>query len=269
MASPFCFACPKRNESTLCASVLSMRGSRWFSILALGLLPAGWLSAQSQGQFDAVSIRPNRSGSPSSDTNTSLGRLSLLNVTPLSLLLRAFGVQESQIVGTPGWVSTERYDIVAVTGDANPLTDKERQPFLQAMLADRWQMLFHRETRPLSVYSLQISKGGPKLLIHTGSDDYAMKVTAMDGRQVLRSKKGNIPRLVEILSRATGKIVMNDTGLDREYDFTLEWVQDVASEASGPSLTTALQEQLGLKLESVKRPVEVIVVDRIARPSDN
>ena len=260
---------PKPNELTRCTSVLSMKGPRWFSILALGLLAVVWLLAQSQGRFDAVSIRPNKSGSPSSDTNTSPGRLNLLNVTPLSLLLRAFGVQESQIIGTPGWVSTERYDVVAVTGGADRLTDKERQPFLQAMLAERWQMLIHRENRPLSVYSLQISKGGPKLRIHTGSDDYAMKVSAMDGRQVLRSTKGNIPRLVEILSRATGKMVMNDTGLDREYDFTLEWIQDLASETSGPSLTTALREQLGLRLESVKRAVEVIVVDRIARPSDN
>src|SRR5689334_15833220 len=166
-----------------------MRVTRWISILVLGLVALGWLGAQSNGQFGAVSIKPNKSGQ-SSDTNTSPGRLSLVSVTPLSLLMRAFGVQERQIIGAPSWVSTERYDVIAVTGGADRLTDKERQPFLQAMLAERFQLRFHRETRPLRVYSLQVSKGGPKLPIHTGSGDYAMKVRTSDGRQMLSSTKG-------------------------------------------------------------------------------
>jgi uncharacterized protein (TIGR03435 family) len=183
--------------------------------------------------------------------------------------LRAFGVSGSQIVGAPGWVSSEHYDVLAVTGGADRLTDKERQPFLQAMLAERWNLRFHRETRQMDVYSLRVDKNGPKFGVHTGIGDYAMKVTPGEGRRTLRSTKGNIPRLVEILSGAIGKIVVNDTALTGEYDFTLEWVQDVDSEAAGPSLNTALKEQLGLRLDPVKRATEVIVVDRIDRPSDN
>ena len=190
-------------------------------------------------------------------------------MTPLSLLFRAFGVLGPQIIGAPGWASTERYDVVAVTGGADRLTDKERQPFIQAMLAERWNLRFHRETRELGVFSLQADKNGPKMRAHTGSGEYAMKVTAGNGRRILNSTKGNIPRLVEILSGATGKLVVNDTALTGEYDFTLEWVQDLDSEAAGPSLTTALREQLGLKLDSVKRPVEVIVIDGMDRPSEN
>jgi uncharacterized protein (TIGR03435 family) len=244
-------------------------GKSFACILALHLLLIASLCAQSSGRFDAVSIRPNRSGLPNSDTSTSPGRLSLINVTARSLLLRAFGVQESQIIGAPGWVATERYDVIAVTGGADRLTDKERQPFLQAMLAERWNLRFHRETRRMEVYSLRVDKNGPKFGTYTGIGDYAMKVTAADGRRTLRSTKGNIPRLVEILSGALGKIVANDTALTGEYDFTLEWVQDVDSEAAGPSLTSALREQLGLRLEPVRRAIEVIVVDRIDRPSGN
>ncbi len=238
-------------------------------ILVALLLGIALLEAQSSGRFDAVSIKPNRSGLPSSDTNTSLGRLSLINVTPLSLLLRAFGVLGPQIIGAPGWLATERYDVVAVTGGADRLTDKERQPFTQAMLAERWNLRFHRETRELGVQSLQVDKNGSKLRTYAGTGEYAMKVTTGNGRRILRSTKGNIPRLVEILSGATGKLVVNETALTGEYDFTLEWVQDLDSEAPGPSLTTALREQLGLRLDSVKRPVEVIVIDSIDRPSEN
>src|SRR5438132_1691412 len=120
-----------------------MKETRWISVLALGLFSPGWLWAQSEGKFDAVSIKPSKTGQ-SSDTNTSPGRLSLVSVTPLSLLLRALGVQERQIIGAPGWASTERYDVIAVTGGADRLTDKERQPFLQAMLTERFQLRFHR-----------------------------------------------------------------------------------------------------------------------------
>ena len=237
--------------------------------VALHLIAITWLCAQSGGRFDAVSIKPNRSGLPNSDTNTTPGRLSLINATPLSLLFRAFGVLGPQIIGAPGWVSTERYDVVAVTGGADRLTDKERQPFIQAMLAERWNLRFHRETRQMGVYSLQIDKNGPKLRTYAGTGEYAMKVTAGNGRRILNSTKGNIPRLAEILSGATGKIVMNETALTGEYDFTLEWVQDLDSEAAGPSLTTALREQLGLRLDPANRAVEVIVIDGIDRPSEN
>jgi uncharacterized protein (TIGR03435 family) len=218
-------------------------------------------------QFDAVSIRPNHTGAEGSDTSTTTGRLTLINATPLSLVWRAFGVQNHQVVGAPAWIATERYDIVAVTGGADRLTDKERQPFIRALLTDRFAFKYHEETRELRVWSLVIAKGGAKLLPGTG--EYAMKLTAESGKQILRSNKGNIPRLVEILSRVTGRMVTDQSGLSAQYDFTLSWVPDQEGDAAGPSLFTALQEQLGLKLEPAKVPAKVIVIDRIERPSEN
>src|SRR5258705_13139920 len=96
--------------------------------LVSALAAAGWLFGESSANFEAFAIKPNRSGAPGSDTNTTPGRLSLVNVTPMSLILRAFGVQTSQIINTPAWVATERFDVVAVTAGAERLTDKERQP---------------------------------------------------------------------------------------------------------------------------------------------
>ena len=225
--------------------------------------------AQSGRAFEVVSIRPNREGGEASDTTTTPGRLSLINATPASLIRRAFGIQEWQIIGSPAWISTERFDIIAVTGGADQLTDKSREPFLQALLADRFGLKYHKETRELDGYSLVVAKNGPKLVQNTGAGEYAMKVTGGLGKQVLHSTKGNIPRLIEILSRVTGRMVTDDTGLSGQYDFTLEWGPDEQTDLVGPSLFTALQEQLGLRLAATKKPTEVIVIDRVDRPTDN
>jgi uncharacterized protein (TIGR03435 family) len=220
--------------------------------------------------FEVVSIKRNRTGAEASDTNTTPGRLSLVNVTPLSLIRRAFGVQDSQIIGAPAWLSSERYDVVAVTGDASVLTDTDRQPFLQAMFADRWQLRFHREMREIRVYSLTRVKDRAPLAAHTGPGEYAMRIEpAADGRLRLRSIRGNMIRFAEILTRQINDLVTDDTGLSGEYDFNLEWAPDQTTNAAGPSLFAALQEQLGLKLESAKRSVTVVVIDHVERPTEN
>jgi len=237
-------------------------------VFAAALLIAR-LAAQAPQSFEVVSIKANKSGAAASETDTTPGRLNLINVTPLSLLLRAFGVLGFQIVGAPGWVATDRYDVVAAVPDGAVLTDQTRQPLLQQMLAERWQLRYHRETRIMPVYSLVPMEEGHKLITHAGPGEYAMKVELAGPRRVLRSTRGNVPRLVEILTGAAGRLVTNDTGLNGEYDFTLEWVQDAGAADAGPSLFAALREQLGLRLVAAEKPSPVIVVDHIERPSDN
>jgi uncharacterized protein (TIGR03435 family) len=225
------------------------------------------LQAQSPATFEVVSIKPNKSGAPSSETDTSPGRISVVNGTPLSLLLRAFGVTAFQIVGAPDWVATERYDVVATVPDGRVLNDQERQPFFEKMLTERWQLRYHRETRNLRVYSLV--NEGSKLTARAGPGEYGMKVERAGPRVILRSTRGNTQRLVEILGGFVGGVVSNDSGLGGEYDFTLEWIQDAAAADAGPTLFTALREQLGLRLVSAEKPAPVIVIDRIERPSAN
>jgi uncharacterized protein (TIGR03435 family) len=149
------------------------------------------------------------------------------------------------------------------------LTEQSRQPLLRQMLADRWRLRYHQERRTIPVYSLVAATEGSKLATHRGPGEYAMKVEVAGPRRVLRSTRGNLSRLVEILSGSTGRVVSNDTGLDGEYDFTLEWVQDASADDPGPSLFTALREQLGLRLVSADRQAPVIVIEHIERPSDN
>jgi uncharacterized protein (TIGR03435 family) len=255
-------------------SLLSAKRSLVFLLVTTsGFLQQSWgtepAAPQASGKFDVISIRRNRSGAEASDTNTTPGRFSLINGTPLSLILRAFGVLGPQVIGAPQWASTERYDVIAVTGGDEILNDKDRQPFFQAMLAERWNFGFHKEKRNLRVYSL-IQSNASKLIPHDGPGTYAMKLEpASNGRTLLRSKRGNMGRFCEILGRFTDNLVTNDTGLAGEYDFTLEWAPDQNSDAAGPSLFTAIQEQLGLKLVPMMKPMDVIVIDHIERPSDN
>ena len=157
--------------------------------------------------------------------------------------------------------------MVATVPEGRVLNDRDRQPFFEKMLAERWQLRYHRETRNLRVYSLV--NDGSKLVPHTGPGEYGMKVERAGPRVILRSTRGNTQRLVEILGGFVGNVVSNDTGLGGEYDFTLEWVQDAAANDAGPTLFTALREQLGLRLLSAEKPAPVIVIDHIERPSEN
>jgi uncharacterized protein (TIGR03435 family) len=117
------------------------------------------------------------------------------------------------------------------------------------------------------VYSLVVADAS-RLKPHTGAGSYAMNVEPGD-RVALRSTRGNIGRLVEILSRYTDRVVIDDTGLTGEYDFTLEWVQNPAVDGASPTLFTALREQTGLRLDPARRTMPVIVIDSIDRPSTN
>ena len=225
------------------------------------------VTLQAQSAFEVVSIKPNKSGAPGSETDTTPGRITILNATPISLLLRAFGVATFQIVGAPDWVRTERYDVIGTVPGGRVLNDQDRQIFFEQMLAQRWRLRYHRETRNLRVYSLVNS--GSRLVQHTGTGEYGMKVERAGPRVILRSTRGNMQRLIEILGGFVGNVVTNNTGLGGEYDFTLEWVQDAAATESGPTLFTALREQLGLRLESAEKPAPVIVIDHIERPTEN
>ena len=228
------------------------------------------IAAQSTARFDAVSIKRNRTADAAADTNTTPGRLSLVNATTLSVILRAFGVMGPQVVGAPGWLTSERYDILAVTGDGTALTDERRRAYLQNLLADRFRFGFHRETREIRVYALVPARDGAKVVAHAGPGEYAMRVQpADDGRLRLRSTRGNMARLAEILTGQVGELVIDQTGLAGEYDFTLEWAPGLNESAGGASLFTAVAEQLGLRLDAGKRPMEAIVIDRVERPTED
>jgi uncharacterized protein (TIGR03435 family) len=186
------------------------------------------------------------------------------------LMSRAFGVAEFQIEGGPGWVDSDNYDIAARADTPLEMTREELRPCLQALLAERFRLKTHRITKQGSVYSLAIAKNGPKLKEHVGGGAPGISLSSDSGKAVIEGAKATMARLAEYLSGQAGRPVVDNTGVKGDYDFRVEWdPRDETVGTSGPSIFSALQEQLGLKLEGAKGPVEIVVIDSVERPSAN
>jgi uncharacterized protein (TIGR03435 family) len=220
------------------------------------------------------------------------GRFHLVNIDAQTLILIAFrnGPQlfPSQLAGTPAWASTEYYDITAKVGDdlaGKPLPELFRlQPLLlQSLLEDRFKLKVHRESREMPRYRLVLARSddalGPQLR-QVDVDCAAMPqrcgIQASPGRFVA----GSVPisALIAFLAPNQQRVVVDKTGLEGRYSITLEWTPDRAPlplagdappSSDKPPLTTALQDQLGLKLESERGPVDVIVIEHLERPTED
>jgi uncharacterized protein (TIGR03435 family) len=234
-----------------------------------------------------------------------------MNGIPLQMILReAFNTEDDHIVGAPSWVKSTRYDIEAkVSTDDVPklkgMKADDRKSMLVSLMADRFNLKYHHETREMTTYSLVVAKGGLKM--KASAPDPAppkealapapgetQKPAQMKGHMLRMEGPGKIESegtgtgfLAHLLAQQLGKTVVDKTGLTGGYDYTLQWTpdnmpppgaggagggaphDDNASDVVGPSLFTALEEQLGLKLESGKGPVDVIVIDHIEAPSAN
>jgi uncharacterized protein (TIGR03435 family) len=241
-------------------------------VLSLVALAAG---AQTPA-FEVASIKPNRSPEGMSSIHLSKGRVSMENVSLKKVMLNAYGIPDDReyTIDGSGWLTTERFDIDATfPGDA-PVPQVRQM--MQTLLAERFKLVLHRETRQLPMYSLVTAKTGLK--IHPAEDGQG-RTSSGPGR--LEATKITMQRLADVLAHSVGLPVVDSTGLKGAFDFTLQWSPDEApriaaadgSEAAGtagPSIFTALQEQLGLKLVREKGPVEILVVDHMEKaPSEN
>jgi uncharacterized protein (TIGR03435 family) len=221
--------------------------------------------------FEVVSIKPNHSDA-GGNTNTMDGRFEATNVGLRQLLGQAFGIRFDQISGGPAWMDSEKYDVIGKQAGTR-WTAEALQSCVQAMLADRFQFKFHRETKELAVYSLVVSRGGPRLKDHVEPEKTPQCTgicQASGGRGVTRINFTGVTMkgLADLLGRVLARSVVDNTGLTGKYDFGLEWSSnpDVGGAAS---IFTAVQEQLGLRLENSKGPVEIIVIDSVQKPSEN
>jgi uncharacterized protein (TIGR03435 family) len=180
-----------------------------------------------------------------------------------------------QLIGGPDWIHDEHYDIVA---KAPPNATNDQIPqMLQTLLADRFKLISHRETRVLPVLALALAKGGPKFggVKETRPGDGDFKI----GRGRLSGQAVTMQDLADMLVGQVDRIVLDKTGLIGKFDINLEWTPEVnpalgndreaAPDSNGPSLATALSEQLGLRFEATKAPVPIVVIDHVERPTAN
>jgi uncharacterized protein (TIGR03435 family) len=216
--------------------------------------------AQTAPRFDVASIKPNNSGTASeSEIRTSKGRLIAVNVTLQRCIAGAYETPPNKIFGGPDWLDVDRFDIVALA-DQPVSDDHNMMVMLQAVLADRFKLATHPETRMTGGYVLEAAKNGPKL--EKGDGGVA---SADNGRGHLIVANTTMDRFAEVLSRQMHMPVLNRTDVEGSFHVRLRWSLN-ASLGDGPSLYTAIQEQLGLSLRPQKVPVEVIVVDHAEKP---
>lgn len=219
--------------------------------------------------FEVASIRPHAGDDDHEETNLLPGgRYVGTNATVRKLIRLALGVQDEQILAAPAWIDKRRYDIDAKTESTARLEPPEFQRDLLALLEDRFQFRFHRETRERTVYWLAVPKKGPTLKESAGTEP-SMTTNANGTRKTLEARAISMNDLAGLLSRQTGRKVEDHTGLAGHFDVKLEWDDSQAPDTVLPSIFTAIQEQLGLKLNPTKGEVEVIVVDHLEPPSVN
>jgi len=242
------------------------------------------LLAQSAKEFDVVSVKPS---APDEDNSLMMqnlpgGSIRFVGVPLRLIIMAAYDVKAFQIFGGPDWIKTERWDVLAkADGIAGRIPMEQERPMIRALMVDRFGLRSHKETKEMPVYGLVVDKRGLKLAVHSAGERQVG-----NGNGSLRVKKIGMEWLSEWLSRKLGRVVIDQTGLKEEYDFALAWSPDPEEnnsdytgmppsvprphvETNGPSIFTALQEQLGLRLVSQKGAVEIIVIDGVERPSAN
>jgi uncharacterized protein (TIGR03435 family) len=228
--------------------------------------------------YDVVSIKLNKSGSGSSSTHTTPGRFSATNVSVAQLLRRAYDVREDLISGLTGPMASARFDVEAKVVDRDPealkkLSGRQYGQMLLPFLAERFGLKVHTETKTLPVYELVVGQGGPKFKASSsGSTEGGTNVNGDSKGTVLKATNVSMASLAETLSGQVNRTVIDKTGLAGNFDVGLNWAPDEIDDArtdAGPSIFTALQEQLGLKMQSGKGPVETLVVDHVEMPSEN
>jgi uncharacterized protein (TIGR03435 family) len=255
--------------------------------------------------FEVASVKPDVSRSSGVGLSGDAGRFSMSNVKVIGLITMAYDINDSQISGGPVWINSERFDIDgkvpdSLVGQMQKLSKSEqwnrKMLMLQALLEDRFKLVVTRSTKQLPIYRLIVAQGGQKpteVSPPSASQDSATappptaKLTPRPGGMFLLTdgkghltftmKAATLDNLVGVLSQQLGRHVADETGLTGTYDADLQWTDSLAaqepdateSNSGDISITTALQEQLGLRLLSTTGPVETIVIDHIEEPTPN
>ena len=234
--------------------------------------------------FDVISIRPNNNSTQMNGGNfsrrvgvrTTPDGFSASSLDLKSLIAIAYGVKPDQVSGGPGWIDSNRYDIEAKVVAANgatpqPLTREQSNLMLRSLLADRFKLAVHNETKEAPIYELIVAKNGPKLQ-PAKPDEPSKSSMSMGSSEQLTATAIQISSLITQLSYQLHSPIIDKTGLTGTYDITLQWAPDqgaASPDSPGPSIFTAVQEQLGLKLVPSKGPVDTLVVDHVEPPTEN
>jgi uncharacterized protein (TIGR03435 family) len=215
---------------------------------------------------------------PSSATDTNGGfptkghHISSYNVTVDNLLSVAYAIHVKQIVNAPEWLSRDHYDVDGIPDVPGVPSLLQMREMYQKLLADRFHMVFHRETRDLPIYAITVAKGGQILKLADPGETLNTGSSGSGGQRILKFRSMPMSAFALNMNFYVDRPVIDQTSLPANYDFTLKWTYDdsrLADPDAAPSLFTAIKEQLGLEMKAIKGPAEVIVIDHIEKPSEN
>ena len=236
-------------------------------------------------EFEVASIKPSRATPRvAPGFNVTATELRSPNISLAGLITFAFELHLSQVSGLPGWAETEGFEIAARLPQGGDPSDGQLRTMLQNLLQSRFGLSFHTAKRELSVYAIRMGKNGPAgiKMVTSPSSGLNMGSEGLGRVRFRGATMGNLA--IQLQLRVLDRPVIDQTGLEGRYDFTLNWRPDefqfpgipearrsaaVASNDALPDLFTAFQEQLGLKLEATKASVDVLVIDKVSKPSEN
>jgi uncharacterized protein (TIGR03435 family) len=241
------------------------------------------MPADASPVFEVATIKPSKPEAQGKGFRVQGRRFSTMNTSLSDLITFAYGLHARQIAGGSAWMETEKYDLAAQPDGEGQPNDRQWKTMVQKLLADRFKLTFHRDKKELSVYAIAVGKTGPKLTKSEG-DPNGLPGLFFRGLGVLPGRNATMADFAGVMQTAVlDRPVVDQTGLAGRYDFLLTWTPDETQfgglgarvpppaddAAARPDLFTAIQEQMGLKLESTKAPADVLVVDRVEKPSEN
>ena len=227
--------------------------------------------------WEVVSVKARDPNDTSNSQSMSMeGRRFAIVNRPVEGLLRfAYGMHKKQIVGAPGWIATERWDVQGVPDVPGHPSLKQTQSLVRKLLAERFGLKLHEDTKELAVYAITVAKGEEKMARSTGDPNGPPDENERSNGGMVTMKMTNMSmgEFATNLGYFLDRPVVDQTGLTGRYDFQLKWTVDESKAptdgSAPPGMFTAIQEQLGLKLEPVKVPADVLVIDKVERPSAN
>jgi uncharacterized protein (TIGR03435 family) len=224
--------------------------------------------------WEVVTIKPNNTGEKRDRMDVEGRHVIAKNETVEAMLVTGFNVQKNQIVGLPDWARTEHWDADGVPNVEGRLDVQQWQSMMRKLLDERFGLKLHKEQREMSVFALITARGGPKLTANASdSEGHPIRnVRVGDGQRTDTFTNTSMSDLATMLLFSVDKPIVDHTGLKGRYDFKLQWSTNDANASAAdapPGLFTAMQEQLGLKLEAVRAQADVLVVDAVAKPTPN
>jgi uncharacterized protein (TIGR03435 family) len=241
--------------------------------------PAANMAANADPAFEVVTIKPSDPNDGQRGFRTRGRRVLAVNETMNDLISFSYGVHVRQIAGAPPWFATRRYYIEGVPDAVGSPNLKQFRSIMQKLLTDRFNLKLHNEQRKLSVYALTVGKAGPKMTRSLGNPD-GPPDDEFSRSAWMKETNTTMAEFTKALQYVLDRPVVDHTGLTGRWDFRVQWTPDesqfggMVSPSPGntnaaPGLFTAIQEQVGLKLELVRAMAEVLVVDHVEKPSAN